>query len=69
MPSFSNPPQDPTRVEVNPSNPPDQSVYSNPLTSNQYTSRNPGSSQVGAQPNGQLSSPNTLPTDTVPVSD
>lgn len=63
MPNFANPPQDPTRVLQNSTNPPDQSIYSNPLTSNQYTSRSPSSLQVGGQPNGTISSPNSLPTD------
>ncbi len=56
MPNYGNPPQDSTRVAQNQSYPPDQSVYSNPITANQVTSvprsMNPG----------QISSPNSLPT-------
>lgn len=44
------PPTDPTRVVDDPVNPPDQSIYSNPVANNQ-TRRSPISSQVGFNPN------------------
>jgi hypothetical protein len=62
MPDFTRPPVDTTRVAQSQSNPPDQSIYSNPITSNQYTTRTPSSAQVGATPNMQFISPNSLPT-------
>ncbi len=63
MPNYTGQPQDPTRTVQNMSYPPDQSIYSNPITSNQTSSltRTPMSSQVGGAPNMQLGSPNSLP--------
>lgn len=63
VPNYSGMPQDPTRSVQNMSYPPDQSVYSNPITSNQTSSqqRSPGGLQVGNLPNMQIASPNSLP--------
>lgn len=68
-------PTDPTRSNVNMSYPPDQSIYSNPITSNQQTSqiRSPGGLQTGALPNMQMSpqtmisSPNSVPQSPTPM--
>lgn len=50
-------PIDPTRESVTSSAPPEQSIYSNPVTM-MNTTRTPASNQVGGLPNGQLSNPN-----------
>ena len=46
-------PIDPTRVTIANAAPPDQSIYSNPVTM-YNTIRTPASNQVGGQPNMKL---------------
>lgn len=63
MPNYTRAPQDPTRAVQNMSYPPDQSIYSNPITSNQTSSmtRSPSTLQVGSLPNMQIANANSLP--------
>ncbi len=76
-PNYGPMPQDPTRTPVTMNSPQDQSIYSNPITSNQ-SMRTPSSLQTGSLPNMQMSqgmgglnsvvSPNSLPVSTPPQS-